>query len=487
MGGLAVALTLVLGGVAALPAAADPAGQITEVAAGGVTPGFSVNNGPTGIAAGPDGNLWFTEAGSPGAIGRITPASTVTEFGTGLTADSGLFGITAGPDGNLWFTEENSPGRIGRITPGAPNTITEFSTGLTVNSAPGGITAGPDGNVWFTEQFGGIGRITPAGVITEFSTGLTVNSQPAGITAGPDGNLWFTEFVRGGQIGRITPAGEITEFSTGLTVDSGPIGITAGPDGNLWFTEANNPGRIGRITPVAPNTITEFSTGLTANSRPLGITAGCGGNLWFTEANDPGRIGRITPGAPNTITEFSTGLTANSGPVGIAAGPGGNLWFTEQGPPGRIAKIGAGWTRCRLPAGVFSTPTGHRRNASGVFATAGNAEGTVQFPAAGAGSPITVTGLNNGTHYSFTVTAIDTSGRGATSSQSNEVAPEARTPAARLTRGAASAPRPGGGIPWMTPLMGVLLCALLMLGCLAARSRRTSRVMSGTPCGRGGT
>src|SRR6202035_3129192 len=112
-----------------------------------------------------------------------------------------------------------------------------------------------------------------------------------------------------------------------------------------------------------------------------------------------------------------------------------------------------------------------------VFATAGNAEATVQFATSGAGSdtpatsytvtasprgatavgttsPITVTGLTNGTRYTFTVTAVDTSGRGATSSQSNEVVPETRTVAARLTRGAASAPRPGGGIHWMIPLMG---------------------------------
>ena len=33
---------------------------------------------PSGITAGPDGNLWFTEAAA--TIGRITPAGTVTEF-----------------------------------------------------------------------------------------------------------------------------------------------------------------------------------------------------------------------------------------------------------------------------------------------------------------------------------------------------------------------------------------------------------------------
>jgi streptogramin lyase len=34
---------------------------------------------PFDVAAGPDGNLWFTEFGSD-KIGRITPTGTITEF-----------------------------------------------------------------------------------------------------------------------------------------------------------------------------------------------------------------------------------------------------------------------------------------------------------------------------------------------------------------------------------------------------------------------
>ena len=54
-----------------------------------------------GIAAGPDGALWFTNSGS-NSIGRITTAGTVTNYtGPGI---SGPGGIAAGPDGALWFT-----------------------------------------------------------------------------------------------------------------------------------------------------------------------------------------------------------------------------------------------------------------------------------------------------------------------------------------------------------------------------------------------
>src|SRR5437764_110986 len=81
--------------------------------AGASTP----DSGPTGIAAGSDGSLWFTE--SPGGlepvatIGRITTAGVVTEFPVAGTQSAN--GIVAGPDGALWFTEIER-GAIGRIT-----------------------------------------------------------------------------------------------------------------------------------------------------------------------------------------------------------------------------------------------------------------------------------------------------------------------------------------------------------------------------------
>jgi streptogramin lyase len=214
----------------------------------------------------------------------------VTELGFGMSAGAGPNDIAAGPDGNLWFTESNI-NRIGRITPGG--IVIEFSAGIT--SSPNGITAGPDGNLWFTESNDRIGRITPLGVVTEFTVGISLGANPADIAVGPDGNLWFTEYG-GGRIGRITPLGVVTEFSAGITDFSFPVGIAAGPDGNLWFTQSSV-SRIGRITPQG--VVTEFSAGISAPAQ--GIAAGPDGNLWFAEGGLD-RIGRITTKpAPPTV------------------------------------------------------------------------------------------------------------------------------------------------------------------------------------------
>lgn len=88
-------------------------------------------------------------------VRRITTNGTITEFPT-LTPFSEPFGIAAGPDGAMWFTEFNG-NNIGRITPSG--TVTELPT-PTSRSAPFAIAAGPDGAMWFTEFSGNsIGRI----------------------------------------------------------------------------------------------------------------------------------------------------------------------------------------------------------------------------------------------------------------------------------------------------------------------------------------
>ena len=102
--------------------------------------------------------------GAIGLLAAVACAAQVT-FTEYLVPTATVFPdqIAAGPDGNLWFTEPSGD-KIGRITPAG--VITEFlaSTG----SNPLGITAGPDGNMWFTEEVANkIGRITLAGVVTE--------------------------------------------------------------------------------------------------------------------------------------------------------------------------------------------------------------------------------------------------------------------------------------------------------------------------------
>jgi streptogramin lyase len=347
---IACVVSLLGAGLATSAASADAVGQITEFT------GPSGPGTPTGIAAGADGNLWFTDFG---AIGRITPSGQIAEFPAGLVPYTLLGEIALGSDGNMWFTDPGSTPAIGQISPDGQ--VTEFPTGLA--GAPDSLTAGPDGEMWFTDD-GTIWRISLNGQITSVPTGLS--TPQIDITAGSDGTMWF--ITRTGEqsasVGRISPGGQVTEFPVdGTNASNVHADLAVGPDGNMWFSfydvgqtpAAGN--HIGRISPDGQ--ITAFSDGLQqdelANS-PTELAAGPDGNMWFTLQGSLGGvgIGRISPSGQ--ITEWATDDGPIVTPDEIAAGPDGNMWFSDPGlhpdDNGAIGRIGTG-----APPAVVQAPS----------------------------------------------------------------------------------------------------------------------------------
>jgi streptogramin lyase len=97
------------------------------------------------ITHGPDGKLWFTETAAH-KIASVTTDGQFTEYPTSAACPPG--GIAPSDDGRLWVTCAGTPTAIGVMTPAGA--FTEFPT-PTANSQPTGITGGPDGNMWFAE------------------------------------------------------------------------------------------------------------------------------------------------------------------------------------------------------------------------------------------------------------------------------------------------------------------------------------------------
>jgi streptogramin lyase len=272
---------------------------------------------PYGLALGSESDLWFTDANYDEEehcyIGHATSAGSIEEFPITAHYDC-PHGIASGPDGDMWFAESGFygtgvSGAIGRITPAG--TITEFPVPISPKvtrfplpetSAPVDIALGSDGDMWFTDQGSDaegqnfIGRITPAGVITEFPI-PTRGSMPAGIALGPEGDMWFTESGVA-EVGRITVAGSISELkvpSAGKALKN----IALGPDGNMWFAENTYADALGRITPAGA--VTSFAPISRSGGFPSSITIGPEGNVWFTEV-EVNKIGRfVLPFSPASV------------------------------------------------------------------------------------------------------------------------------------------------------------------------------------------
>lgn len=158
---------------------------------------------PQEIVDGPDRDLWFTAplGGAEGSrsifpsthagaarvplrdsIGRITPSGQFRLFPLPRT-QSLPQGIAAGHDGNIWYT---IPTGIGRMTPRGH--VTLFRT----PGIPGRITTARNGDLWFTDTTKpSIGRITPKGEITTYKLPRAFG-MPVGIALARGGSVWFT-------------------------------------------------------------------------------------------------------------------------------------------------------------------------------------------------------------------------------------------------------------------------------------------------------
>jgi virginiamycin B lyase len=144
---------------AAKVARVTTSGHITEFPL--PTTGDSFQYWPSGLTAGPDGNLWLTEKGNwlgggPGRVARLSTSGVFSAYdipttkvapGLHLLREAGPSTIAAGPDGNLWFSVSWN---LDSVT-----TAGVFSQYIV--PAPDGhfgsvyqMTAGPDGAVWFT-------------------------------------------------------------------------------------------------------------------------------------------------------------------------------------------------------------------------------------------------------------------------------------------------------------------------------------------------
>jgi streptogramin lyase len=303
---------------------------------------------PLDIAAGAEGNLWYTGGVAPGGCfagaGLFALPGDITPIGIGCEATnefvgSGANGIALGPEDNLWFT---AGGGVGVIKPSATKSedfLLPPVEKASNNKEPlpttslGGITTGPEHeNLWFTEvenSTSKIGRINAStDVVSEFT--LPAQNQLGGgvgattienISTGPNNTLWFTE-PGSHAIGIVNTKGEFLDQIILRQTDD-PQSIAAGPEGNMWFTDAGTPDAIGRINPAGE--VSEFP----APSAPASIVAGPDGNMWFTEdgAGEEAGLGCIIPTGQ---IELQHEQTPGGEPEGITVNQDGSIWFTER-------------------------------------------------------------------------------------------------------------------------------------------------------------
>jgi sugar lactone lactonase YvrE len=156
---------------------------------------------------------------SESGVNLVASDGSVTKIATQIIDSTGL---AIGPNGNLYVAGFSSSGSIFEISP--TGTVSTFATGF---SWPLGIAFDSAGNLYVANSnFGGeasassISMITPSGVISTF---VTLGSDyPASIAFDSSGNLFFANWSvadgnGNGTIYKVTPSGTVSTFATGLT------------------------------------------------------------------------------------------------------------------------------------------------------------------------------------------------------------------------------------------------------------------------------
>jgi sugar lactone lactonase YvrE len=217
-------------------------GSVTTVAGTGVQ-GHSGDGGPatsaqldfpTGVAIGPDGDLFISEV--RGRVRRVDAATGVisTYAGLGHDASSGdggpaltaeidrPHGLAVARDGAVYVADTYG-GRIRRIDP-ATRTIMSIAAGL--STLPVHVAVAPDGSVLVVEAQGAVvSRIAPDGTRSPLvGTGVRGSTgdggtaararidEPAGVAIAPDGTIYVAD-LDARRVRRIDPAGRITTIA----------------------------------------------------------------------------------------------------------------------------------------------------------------------------------------------------------------------------------------------------------------------------------
>ncbi|MCU1483280.1 MAG: hypothetical protein JWN67_26 [Actinomycetia bacterium] len=434
----------------------------------------------------------------------------------GMVGAPAAFAAVAGPPTNVTATAADASAVVSWQAPTSDGGAT--ITGYTVTSSPGGRTASTNGtgrtatvtgltnstSYTFTVVATNASGASPASAASNAVTPAAVPTVPRTVTAtAGDAQAtvqWTAPASNGGSAitgYRVTtsPGGTVVT-TTGAATNATVTGLANGTAYTFTVTAVNAIGAgpaSGATNPVTPTGTPPAPTNVKATAGDTTATV-----TWSPPASTGGSTitGYTVVAAPGGRSATTNGNGRSATVTGLTNGTA--YTFTVRATNARGAGAVA-TTAAVTPFGLPAAPTG-------VVATAGDRSASVRWTAPSANGSVittyvvtatpggrtasvggslttaTVTGLTNGTSYTFKVTATNAKGTGPASSASNAIRPLAVNDVRRL----AGTSRIGTAIAasvdnWATASGGATATRGLAQAVVLARSDNFADALSATP------
>ncbi|WP_144227102.1 Ig-like domain-containing protein [Shewanella algae] len=407
---------------------------------GAAISGYTVTSSPGGITA--------SGAGSPLTVSGLSNGTdysfTVSANNTAGTGPASSPSNTVTPKANQTISFSNPGAQSFGTTPtltatassGLTPVFSSSTTGVCTITASGTLTFVTTGNCSIDADQPGDSSYNAAPTVTQgFTVNAVVPGAPTSVNAVASDASATVSFSAPASTGGAAISGHTVTSSPGGLTASGagsPLtvsGLSNGTDYSFIVSASNTAGTgpasspSNTVTPKASQSISFSNPGAQSFGTAPTLTATASSGLApVFSSNSTGVCTITTTGTLSFVSAGSCSINADqAGDSGYNAAPTVTQSFTVNavvpGAPMSVSAVAADASATVS----FSAPASTGGVAISSYTVTSSPGG---FTASGTGSPLTVSGLSNGTGYSFTVSASNIAGTGPASSPSNTVTPE---------------------------------------------------------------
>lgn len=389
---------------------------------------------PFGIALDSAGNV-YTANYAGNSVSKVL--STGGAAGAPWPVSAGLapWDVAVGAGGDLYVTN-NVSNTLTRVT-AAGEATTPFGT---VGAVPTGLAVDRSGDVLVANaNSNSITRMSSAGAAAgaPWPVALSGTANPYAVALDGQGNA-FTANWGNDSVTKIGPTGALAGAPWPVAIPGAdPWDVVTDSAGNV-YTADNGPDRVSKVTSAGSLAGAPWPVSVGAGSNPTALTIDSAGNI-YTADTSLAKISKIT--AAGAVSTLVSGGPLNS-PDGITIDSAGNLYVTNfnggsvskiQPGPGEIAPappaVPAAPTATARDGAATVTitpnPTDARYGAPTSYSVYSVADPSKACLITAPATSCQVTGLTNGTAYTFAARANLNSWQTGASNPSSAVTPTA--------------------------------------------------------------